>query len=52
MTYFRSYGEWNVFLFSCIAGSYLLCVILAIISHISVTRRENASGEKLVMVKF
>jgi hypothetical protein len=50
--YFKQYGEWNHFLFSCIAGAYGVCLILAIISHISVSRREAANSDKLVMVKF
>lgn len=50
--YFTKYGQWNYFLFSCIAGAYAVCLVLAIVSHVSISRREAASNEKLVMVKF
>ena len=49
---FTSYGQWNKFVFSILAGSYFVCVILALISHISIKSREAAEGNKLVMVKF
>ena len=49
---FTSYGQWNKFVFSILAGSYFVCVLLALISHISIKSREAAEGNKLVMVKF
>lgn len=49
---FKGYGEWNRFLFSTLAGGYAICFILALISHISIVRREKEEGSKLVMVKF
>ena len=52
VSYFKAYGDWNVFLFSVLAGSYLLCTLLAIASHVSITRRENADGGKSVMAMF
>jgi hypothetical protein len=42
--YFTAYGEWNVFLFSTLAWFYLLCLILVLISHYSVVKREQAEG--------
>ena len=50
--YFKEYGEWNKFLFSCVAGAYAICFFLAIFSHVSVVRRDQVNSEKLVMVKF
>jgi len=50
--YFKSYGEWNVFLFSSLACSYLVCLILAFVSHLSIVHRENSEKDTLVMVKF
>ena len=50
--YFKSYGKWNQFLFGCIAGAYFICMILALISHISVVHREVKDSNKLVMVNF
>lgn len=49
---FNKYGEWNAFLFKCIAGAYFVCFLLGLVSHISIKRRENADSQKLVMVKF
>jgi len=43
VSYFKAYGDWNVFLFSTLAVSYFVCGILAIASHVSITRRENKS---------
>ena len=50
--YFKTYGKWNEFLFTSLAVSYAICFVLAIISHISVKRREAASSSKLAMIKF
>ena len=50
--FFKKYGEWNVFLYSCIASAQFICLLLAIVSHFSIVRREKEQGEKLVMVKF
>ena len=50
--YFKAYGKWNVFLFSCLSGLYFLSILLAAISHYSIKKREEAEGQKLVMVKF
>ena len=50
--YFKGYGKWNEFLFSAFIGAYLLSFILAIVSHISIKRREAADSQKLVMVRF
>ena len=50
--YFKSYGEWNEFLFTCLAVSYGVCAILAIISHVSVVNREIKDSSKLAMVSF
>ena len=48
----KHYGQWNVTFFGSLAGLYLICLILAIISHKSVVRLEKAQGQKLAMVKF
>ena len=48
----KQYGHWNVTLFGSTAALYLLCLLLAFISHISVVRREKDDGQKLAMVKF
>ena len=40
----KHYGKWNVTLFGTFAGIYFVCLILAIISHRSVVRREKAEG--------
>ena len=50
--YFMKYGEWNAFLFKCITGAYFVVLLLAIVSHISIKRREAADSQVLVMVKF
>ena len=49
---FTSYGQWNQFLFGTLTAAYFVCVILALISHISIRNREAADSQKLVMVKF
>lgn len=50
---FNTYGQWNVFLFSVLAVLYLLCTILAIVSHVSVQNREGGDNKKLKnMIQF
>ena len=51
-TAFKGYGEWNQFLFTVLAAGYLICFFLAVVSHMSIVRREKEEGSKLVMVKF
>ena len=48
----KTYGQWNVTMFSVLFALYSICLILAIISHRSVVRREKVESQKLVMVKF
>jgi len=52
VAYFTKYGEWNAFLFKCISGAYFVCFLLALVSHMSIKRRDAADSQKLVMVKF
>jgi hypothetical protein len=49
---FTKYGDWNKFLFGSLSGAYFICVLLALVSHVSISRREAADSQKLVMVKF
>ena len=50
--YFHAYGEWSKYLFTCLAASYFVVFWLALISNISIGRKEKADSSKLVMVKF
>ena len=48
----KKYGSWNQTMFGLFAGTYLIALVLAIVSHMSVVKREKAESQKLVMVKF
>ena len=50
--YFKSYGKWNEFLFTCLAGAYGVVFLLSIVSHISIRAIERAKKDELVMVNF
>ena len=50
--YFKAYGKWNELLFSSFAATYGIVLVLAIVSHVSVKRREHTNSTKLAMVKF
>ena len=49
--YFKAYGQWNVFLFSVIASLYFICLILAVVSHISIRKRIEGHQEKVDMIQ-
>ena len=50
--HFKSYGKWNEMMFSWFVGGYVICFFLAVISHISVKRRDRRDSMKLAMSKF
>ena len=50
--YFTAYGEWSKFLFGVLSLCYLVVFFLALISNISIARKEKADSSKLTMVKF
>ena len=39
--YFKGYGDWNVTLFTVFTVMYLLSAILAIVSHMSIKKRDS-----------
>ena len=40
----KKYGQWNVTMFSVILALYVICLILASISHRSVVKREKVES--------
>ena len=52
VTYFKAYGDWNVFLFTTLAVTYFIVAILAIASHVSVKNREESAGGSKIMAMF